>query len=60
MTNGDMIRSMSDEDLALNIMCPNESGLANIECDHSDKCDCYECCLNWIRGNCKEDENEEN
>ena len=52
MTNGDMIRSMSDEDLALNIMCPNESGLAEIECDHSDKCDCYECCLDWIRCRC--------
>lgn len=27
MTNADRIRAMSDEDLAMNMMCPNENGL---------------------------------
>ena len=26
-TNADRIRSMSDEELAMNMMCPNENGL---------------------------------
>lgn len=47
-TNADRIRSMSDEELAAVIMCPNESGQADIECDKSDNCNCYECCLKWL------------
>ena len=34
MTNADMIRSMSDEELAANLMCPNEMGIADIPCDN--------------------------
>lgn len=49
MTNGEMIRNMSDEELAVTIACPNEMGLAEIECDHSDNCDCCRCCLEWLR-----------
>lgn len=49
MTNGDKIRRMSDEELAVTIECPNETGHAEIECDHSDDCNCYECCYNWLR-----------
>lgn len=45
MKNADKIRNMSDEDLALNIMCPNEIGIVEIECDKSDQCDCFQCCL---------------
>lgn len=48
-TNADRIRAMSDEELAASIMCPNEIGLAEIECDKSDDCDCYQCCLNWLQ-----------
>lgn len=49
MTNADMIRSMSDEELAANLMCPNEMGIADIPCDKSDQCNCYRCLLDWLR-----------
>ena len=48
-TNADRIRSMTDEELAIHMMCPNEMGAAEIECDKSDSCNCYECLLNWLR-----------
>lgn len=48
-TNADRIRSMSDEELAMNMMCPNENGLGEIECDKSDNCNCYECILKWLQ-----------
>lgn len=48
-TNADRIRSMTDEELAIHMMCPNDTGLAEIECDKSDSCNCYECLLNWLR-----------
>lgn len=48
-TNADRIRSMSDEELAMNMMCPNENGLGEIECDKSDNCNCYECLLKWLQ-----------
>lgn len=49
MTNGDRLRQMSDEELAVTIMCPNEMGMAEIACDHSDSCDCCKCCLDWLK-----------
>lgn len=49
MTNADRIRAMSDEDLAMNMMCPNENGLGEIDCDKSDNCNCYECILHWLQ-----------
>lgn len=49
MTNGDRIRAMSDEELAMVIMCPNENGLSEIGCDHSDNCNCYECTKKWLQ-----------
>lgn len=48
-TNADRIRAMSDEELAMNMMCPNENGLGEIECDKSDSCNCYECILKWLQ-----------
>ena len=48
-TNADRIRSMTDEELAVNMMCPNENGLAAIDCDKNDNCNCYECLLKWLR-----------
>ena len=53
-TNADRIRSFSDEELAMNMMCPNESGLGEIECDKSDYCHCYECLLNWLQSEVEE------
>ena len=48
-TNVDRIRSFSDEELAMNMMCPNENGLGEIECDKSDNCNCYACILKWLQ-----------
>lgn len=48
-TNADRIRDMSDEELATNMMCPNENGLAEIDCDKNDNCNCYECLLKWLQ-----------
>lgn len=49
MTNGEMIRNMSDEEFAVTIMCPNETGHAEIECNHEDWRNCCRCSLDWIR-----------
>lgn len=48
-TNADRIRSFSDEELAMNMMCPNENGLGEIECDKSDNCNRYACILEWLQ-----------
>lgn len=48
-TNGDTFRVMSDEELAVTLMCPNEMGMANIPCDHSDDKNCCQCLLEWLR-----------
>lgn len=53
-TNADRIRSMSDEDLAMNMMCPNENGLGEINCDKSDNFNCYECILKWLQSEVEE------
>ena len=53
-TNADRIRSMTDEELAVNMMCPNENGLAEIDCDKNDNCNCYECLLKWLRSESEE------
>lgn len=49
MTNADRIRAMSDEELAMTMMCPNENGLAEIDCDKRGSCNCYECLLKWLQ-----------
>ena len=36
---------MTDQELAIHMGCPNDKGLAEIECDKSDSCNCYECLL---------------
>lgn len=48
MTNGDRIRGMSNEELAVTLMCPNEMGMAEIDCDHSDDNNCCQCLLSWL------------
>lgn len=57
-TNADRIRSMTDEELAISMMCPNEMGLAEIECDKIDVCNCYECLLNWLGAESEEKHEE--
>lgn len=54
MTQAERIRSMTDEELAVNMMCPNENGLAEIDCDKNDNCNCYECLLKWLRAESEE------
>ena len=54
ISNADRIRSMSDEELAMNMMCPNENGLGEIECDKSDNCNCYACILKWLQSEVEE------
>lgn len=53
-THGDRIRAMSDEELAGNMMCPNENGLGEIECNQDDSCNCYECILKWLQSEVEE------
>lgn len=53
-TNADRIRSMTDEELAVNMMCPNENGLAEIDCEKNDNCNCYECLLKWLKAESEE------
>lgn len=51
-TNADMIRNMSDEELAMAIMCPAEYDLSfNKECgcDGNMSRNCQKCTLNWLQ-----------
>ena len=51
-TNADTIRSMSDEELAVEIMCPY-----HIEPDMCNRTGtCVECCLEWLQQPAEEDE----
>lgn len=49
MTNYECIKSMSIEEMAVTIMCPNETGMAEIDCDKSDERNCCKCCLDWLK-----------
>ncbi|HCA29495.1 MAG TPA: hypothetical protein DEP23_08000 [Ruminococcaceae bacterium] len=55
-TNADRIRAMSDEELAVTIMCPNEIGMAEIPCDHGDDKNCCQCCLDWLNQEAAQEE----
>ena len=58
VTNAERIRRMSEEAMAAVIMCPNESGSAEILCSHDDRCNCYECCLSWLKADAGEEESD--
>lgn len=52
MTNADRIRAMSDEELALLIMCPTEYDLGfskECECNNEMNRNCCRCTLKWLR-----------
>lgn len=49
MTNYGLIKNMSVEEMAVTIICPNDMGMAEIECDKSDDCNCSKCCLDWLQ-----------
>lgn len=59
MTNADRIRNMTDEELAVSIMCPAEYDLGfNKEC----KCtgnmnrNCRKCTLEWLQSEAEQEE----
>ena len=60
MTNAELIRRMDDDGLATVIMCPNESGFADIPCSHDDRCNCYGCCLKWLETERRPTEQDKN
>ncbi len=49
MTNYELIKNMSIEKMAITLMCPNDMGMAEIECDKSDDCNCAACTLDWLK-----------
>jgi hypothetical protein len=51
MNYGDLLRSMSNEELAVRIMCPNDTGLAVIPCSADN---CRKCTLDWLNKEVKE------
>lgn len=56
-TNADRIRSMTDEELAANMMCPAEYDLnfnKNEKCNGEMNKNCYECLLKWLRAESEE------
>nr|DAT82066.1 MAG TPA: hypothetical protein [Caudoviricetes sp.] len=51
-TNADRIRNMSDEELAVSIMCPAEYDLGfnkECKCNGEMKRNCYKCTLKWLQ-----------
>jgi hypothetical protein len=60
ITNYELFKNMSVENLAVTIMCPNDMGLAEIECDKSDDHNCSLCCLEWLMKDAGETEGAEN
>nr|WP_308743227.1 hypothetical protein [uncultured Anaerocolumna sp.] len=53
MNNADKIRNMSDDELALMLMCPFEYDL-NFKkaCNGNMNNNCYECTKRWLKENC--------
>lgn len=49
MTNGDYIRKMTDEELALTIMCPIETGMTEMRCERDKHVNCIKCTYHWIQ-----------
>ena len=47
MTNADRIRSMTDEELALAVMCPTEIYFGYEKCVYDESCE--ECILKWLQ-----------
>ena len=53
-TNADRIRAMSDQELAVVIMCPMEIEDKNAACDKGLAYSCVECSLQWLQEPAKE------
>lgn len=56
-TNADRIRNMTDEELALVIMCPYDNLPGECTCEEDDsRANCIKCCLEWLQAEVKEGE----
>lgn len=56
MTNADRIRAMTDEELAVSIMCPAEYDLdfnKERRCNGETNRNCCKCTLNWLQSEAK-------
>ena len=54
MTNGDRIRHMTDEELAVTLMCPAEYDISfnkNKQCNGDMNRNCHKCTLEWLKSN---------
>ena len=49
MTNYERIKTYSLELMALTIMCPNDTGDADIKCKKNDGGNCLKCTYNWLQ-----------
>lgn len=52
MTNADRIRQMSDEELAVTLICPAEYDVEfskNCNCNAEMNMNCYKCTLKWLK-----------
>ena len=54
ITNADRIRNMSDEELAVIIMCPYD-GTKEGDCFMEGR-NCIQCCVEWLQAEVKEGE----
>lgn len=52
ITNADRIRNMTDEELAIVIMCPYD-GTKNADCFMEGR-NCIQCCMEWLQADVKE------
>ena len=55
MTNYERIKSMSIEELADIIMCPEDSGVADLDCPNANGGYCFDCVYKWLQK--EEDDN---
>lgn len=58
MTNADRIRAMTDEELAVSIMCPAEYDLdfnKERRCNGEMNRNCCKCTLNWLQSEAKQE-----
>lgn len=55
VTNADLIRAMTDEELAKVIMCPMEIAAIKDLCEKNPGHTCVECSLRWLQQPAKEE-----
>lgn len=48
MTNYELVKNMSVEEMAEALMCPGQFSAIDIQCKGSKKYNCYQCTLDWL------------